>query len=166
MLDQVFAQKISTSPIDLVGFFYSTIHITLEISYYNEFKYIFLWLLCIYLVIVSSYSTCKIINLYFSWQNSHHYFKMQQNKKKHLFFELIVFYWVIHHSVLMPSNVIEHVSCFNILDFVNHSPINIGMHIVFQISAFVFLHKYLRVEMIVVLVKFFFLESVYVLVLV
>ena len=39
-----------------------------------------------------------------------------------------------------------HLGCFHILGIVNNSSMNIGVHVSFQISVFVFIDKYPGVE--------------------
>ena len=57
----------------------------------------------------------------------------------HFFNEWVIFYCVcIYHIFFIHSSVGEHLGCFYILAIVNNAAMNIGLHVSFQISVFIF----------------------------
>ena len=55
-------------------------------------------------------------------------------------------YTHIYHIFFIHSSVDGHLGCFHILDIVNNAAMNIGVHLSFQISVFIFLDIYPGVE--------------------
>ena len=53
----------------------------------------------------------------------------------------------IRHIFLIRSFVDGHLGCFHILAIVNNAAVNIGVHVSFQISVFVFLRYIPGVEL-------------------
>ena len=66
-----------------------------------------------------------------------------------------IFY--IYYIFFIHSSVYGHLDCFHILAIVNNSATNIGMHVSFQISVFVFLDMYPNVGLLGHMVVLFFI---------
>ena len=67
--------------------------------------------------------------------------------------------------LLYPSSVNGHLGCFLILAVVNNAAVNIGVHVTFQISVFIFFDKYPGVELLghIVVLFLVFLRNLHIL---
>ena len=63
-------------------------------------------------------------------------------------------YIAIYHLFIIHSSICRHLGCFYILATVNNAAMNIGVHISFWISVFVFFRKHPEVELLDCVVLF------------